>query len=147
MILIGLGTNLGERENNLITAKKRLVERTASTIIRESTIEETRAIVPEKAPASWDTPFLNQIIAILCPAPPLVLLHHIKYIEQIMGRDSSEKWAPRIIDLDILWFHGVHYSHPELTIPHPEIKNRPFITDAIESVCPEILDKIYAHHL
>ncbi len=147
MILIGLGSNLGDRANHLRTAKQAIKKNLKATIINESSVEETRAITPAGAPPSWDLAYLNQIIGILTPASPSQLLTELKCIEKEMGRKPSEKWAPRIIDLDILWYHGINYCDPNLNIPHPEIKNRPFISRAIGEIYPEILDKVHSSHL
>lgn len=147
MILIGLGSNLGEREKNITTAKRLMIKNMGAVIVGESPLEETKAILPPGSPPSWDLFYLNQVIAMLCTTAPLPLLKHLKHIERTIGRLPSKKWAPRIIDLDILWYHGITYSDPELVIPHPQMVNRPFITQAIQALNPKILDKIGAHHL
>jgi 2-amino-4-hydroxy-6-hydroxymethyldihydropteridine diphosphokinase len=119
-IFLLLGTNLGDREKNLQIAKEHL---TAHQLIikRESKIYET---------AAWgitDQPnFLNQVVEVDTSKSPERILIIIQIIEELMGRIRSEKWAQRLIDIDILYYNNLVVDQSKLKIPHPEIENRRF---------------------
>ena len=95
---------------------------------KSSIILETEAILPDNTPPSWNKPFLNMIVAGETDLSPDALLITMKSIESDMGRLAIyEKWAPRIIDLDILLWDELEINTPQLTIPHPELSTRPFL--------------------
>jgi len=115
-ILLLLGSNLGNRLSNLKEARRQL-----GTVVASSSIYET---------AAWGNPnqgsFLNQVVEIDTDLSPEDLLKKIKDIEITMGRHRIEKWGPRIIDIDILFYNDTSINTPDLIIPHPEIQNRRF---------------------
>jgi len=71
--------------------------------------------------------FLNQVIEIETSLPPRELLKELQDIEINMGRQRKEKWGPRIIDLDILLYGNEVLDDPQLTIPHPRMRERLFV--------------------
>ena len=99
MVYISLGSNLGNRINNLRTAAAFLMQ----SCLRNSTcsiVLETEAILPENAPIEWNKPFLNMIVSGETGLSPTELLAALKSIETEMGRpEIYELWSPRIIDL------------------------------------------------
>jgi 2-amino-4-hydroxy-6-hydroxymethyldihydropteridine diphosphokinase len=102
MIYISLGSNLGNRINNLREAFEILKTRYIRNV-SYSGIIETKAILPKNAPISWDKPFLNMLIKGESDLSPEELINQIKLVEFEMGRPKHyEKWAPRIMDIDIL---------------------------------------------
>lgn len=126
MVVISLGTNLGNRLNNLRKAIE-FMSRYCLYNMRQSIVFETVAIVPEGAPAEWNMPYLNMIVYGETKLSPRELLRSLKTIERKMGRpEIYEKWSPRIIDLDILFYNDLVVRESDLTIPHPELKNRHF---------------------
>ena len=127
MIYISLGSNLGNRINNLWLAVNLLTKRCLQDV-RCSIVLETEAILPEGVPVTWNKPFLNMIISGKTNLSPKELLQTLKIIETDIGRAHSyEKWAPRIIDLDILLYDGLQINQPNLVIPHPELNDRKFL--------------------
>ena len=127
MIYIALGSNLGNRLSNLRKAiqliKANILEKTY-----ESIIIETNALLKDNAPKSWDKPYLNMIIAGETKLSPQDLHKQLLKIERQVGRVSStERWTPRIIDLDILMYNDQVIDIPDLKIPHPELLNRDFL--------------------
>lgn len=127
MIVISLGSNLGNRFDNLREAVK-LIEQRCLQNMRQSIVIETEAILPEYAKNDWNRPFLNMIICGETALSPKELLNELKNIERKIGRqDEYERWSPRIIDLDILLYHDLILDATDLKIPHPEIKHRPFL--------------------
>lgn len=126
-LILGLGGNLGNRYQNLQTAFSILARELIQNPVA-SPIYESSALLTPEAPAHWNKPFLNMVIAGECKLPPETALHKIKQIEKRLQRfPNHRKWAPRTIDIDILYYGDHVYKSPKLTIPHPEITKRPFV--------------------
>ncbi len=123
-VVIGLGSNLGDRIGNIAAAinllKKSLRE------IRVSPLYLSVALVPEGAPSSWNLEFVNGALSCCTDLEPIPLLRRLKEIEVALGRGSGERWAPRPVDLDILWYGDRKISESVLCVPHKELFNRPF---------------------
>jgi 2-amino-4-hydroxy-6-hydroxymethyldihydropteridine diphosphokinase len=124
-IYISLGSNCGDSFENLKAAKHAMSNQ--MRILQCSSIYESPALLPENAPAEWDTPFLNAVIAAETDLEPLAVLEFLKAIEQQLGRQHRGHWAPREIDLDILMMEGVEVQTDLLTIPHKEMLKRDFV--------------------
>lgn len=132
MIYLSLGSNLGHRKN-LLEQAIFLLQENILFGIESSRILETTAILPKDAPLSWDLPYLNMIVRGNSTLSPLELLTALKNIEKNMGRDpNSLRWAPRVIDLDILLWDDLILDLPELKIPHPAINQRAFLKILLE---------------
>ena len=69
--------------------------------------------------------------------PPEELLNIIKGIEKELGREKGEKWGPRIIDIDILFYGEKIINSPSLTIPHPYLHERAFVLIPLTEIAPE----------
>lgn len=150
MIFLSLGTNIGDRLNNLKQANSLIERHKKIDIISKSKIYETSPM------ENFDQgKFLNQVIKIKTKISPFELLDFIKIIENKMGRIKYKKrYMPRIIDLDILSYNSFSIKNKILSIPHPKIKSRKFIlkpwtdigSDYIlinsKSTIKELLDKI-----
>jgi len=105
--------------------------------VRVSIIFETEALCLPNSPKSWNTPFLNLVVVGTTSHSPLSLLRCLKEIEQTIGRDlSAPRWAPRVIDLDILAWDDQVIAEETLKIPHPELMNRPFLLTLMASLRP-----------
>jgi dihydropteroate synthase/2-amino-4-hydroxy-6-hydroxymethyldihydropteridine diphosphokinase len=103
--------------------------------MRTSVIFETKALLPEGAPPRWDLPYLNLVVSGKTTLSPLLLLKKLKEIERELGRDQEAlRWAPRVIDLDILAFDEEVFAEETLTIPHQELMNRPFLVSLMASL-------------
>jgi 2-amino-4-hydroxy-6-hydroxymethyldihydropteridine diphosphokinase len=132
-IFLLLGSNVGKSYDNLRTAIQ-CIQTDAGVIIKQSSIYQT------KAWGKIDQPdFLNQVIQIETNLSPEELLVSVLEIEKKMGRVRNEKWGPRIIDIDILFYNQVIISLPQLTIPHPEIAARRFTLSPLAELSPEFL--------
>jgi 2-amino-4-hydroxy-6-hydroxymethyldihydropteridine diphosphokinase len=125
-----LGGNTGNRFEMLQNARE-LVAQNCGNIIKASGIYETAAWGRENQPA-----FLNQVIYIKTKLEALALLTCILDIERTMGRVREEKYAPRTIDIDMLFFNRAVIHQPQLTIPHPEIQNRRFVLVPLKEIAP-----------
>jgi len=132
---IGLGTNLGDREENLSRAISLIESTPGITVIRKSTVLET-------APVEYlDQPdFLNQAIAIETEIPPDELLDALLAIEKSMGRKRDIPKGPRTIDLDILLYGRIVMSTERLRIPHPAITRRKFLMVHLVELDPGLAD-------
>ena len=121
-----LGTNLGNKNNNLDRAKE-LINKEIGEIVKFSNILENEALGFESS-----NTFLNQKIEVITNLSPIKLLEKIKIIEYHMGRTytkpkKGEKYIDRIIDIDILHFNNITFCSNTLLIPHNQIFSRDFI--------------------
>lgn len=132
--LLGLGTNMGDRNAALAQAMQHIANLPFTSIMKQSDIIET---------APWgiiDQPaFLNMAIDIETALPPGDLLKELLQIEEIMGRIRTQKWGPRIIDIDILSYENVKMNTSELTLPHPFITERSFVLLPLSQIAPDLL--------
>ncbi len=132
---IGLGSNLGNRLNNLEQAVREIKKK--HQVLKVSPVYETSAFLPPNAPVEWDHPFLNAVAQIQCDETgPEELLYYLKTVEEDMGRKKGPRWSPRIIDLDILLFGEEIIDTPKLQIPHPELKKRSFVLAPLKEINP-----------
>ena len=135
---IGLGSNLGDRLKNLESAAQH-IKKQGFPVLKASPVYETPALLPPTKEADWNRPFLNGVIQVDSGnKSPLELLHFLKSIEKNLGRQQSPRWAPRVIDLDILLFGKERINTLELKIPHPEIMNRNFVLAPLKDLNPSL---------
>ena len=137
--VILLGSNTGELLQNLEKAIS-LITKKAGVIIKKSLTYETEP---------WglaDQPFYyNQVISINTNFEAAVLMKILLEIEIDLGRKRTKKWAPRIIDLDILYFNSAIVNEPGLIIPHPQLHNRKFTLVPLCEILPEMFHPILKH--
>ncbi len=131
-VYLGLGSNLGDRERNILEAVKRLGEKVKIT--RFSSLYETEPVGYVAQP--W---FLNAVCAGETSLSPHSLLDFLKAIEREMGRSEGIRWGPRVIDLDILFYNGLVLSDEELTIPHPRLHERRFVLIPLAEIAPDLV--------
>lgn len=118
---VALGSNLGDREENLRTALKHLQENGVE-VIKTSTFIETEPYGVTDQPG-----FVNAVCQVETELAPLELLHLLLSIEQEMGRVRLRRWGERNIDLDLLLYEDAVLESEELTLPHPDMQNRNFV--------------------
>lgn len=135
-VIIGLGSNLGERELHLATALQHL--QSIGPIIKTTTPVETQAIVSPIGIAPNESaampPFLNQAVRLRTSQKLMEVFYTCKAIEKQMGRVPSIAWKSRTIDLDMLWCSTGWYVSPVLSVPHPQIVARPFLIDQLKEL-------------
>lgn len=117
---LGLGSNMGEREINLLKALSLLGQETQ--LIKTSSIYETKPVGYKKQAS-----FLNMACLVSTELTPVILLRSIKQIEEKLGRKPSFRNAPRIIDIDILLYGNIIVKMRDLVIPHPRLVERAFV--------------------
>ncbi len=137
MIYISLGTNIGNRYQNLLTAIQEIKK--TGEIIKKSSIYETEPIGLKK-----QSNFLNMIIKIKTNLSPIELIFCLQEIEHKMGRNKEKelKNGPRIIDLDILFYKKEIIKNKNLKIPHPKLHKRNFILTPLKEISPNLIHPI-----
>jgi len=136
-VYIGLGSNVGNREEYLRSAVENIVQKCKASLIAGSSIKETKAVDFKDQPD-----FLNRIIKIETELNPLMLMNILKKIEEDMGRIYRFSKGPREIDLDILLYEDIILDEGNLQIPHPQILNRDFILEHLVELDPELADPV-----
>jgi 2-amino-4-hydroxy-6-hydroxymethyldihydropteridine diphosphokinase len=134
-VFIGIGTNLGKREENIQKALEKLTE--ISKIVSVSNIIETEPYGKTDQPT-----FLNCVIEIDTNLTPNALLEELLRIEKEMGRIRIEKWGPRVIDLDILFYGNLVLKNENLTVPHYDFENRIFFVKPMLEIAPDFVHPI-----
>ncbi|MDZ4794613.1 MAG: 2-amino-4-hydroxy-6-hydroxymethyldihydropteridine diphosphokinase [Bacteroidota bacterium] len=130
------GGNLGDRQQNLATARTHIEEQCGS-ITAVSSLYETAAWGNTEQPA-----FLNQALEIATTLNARQLIRRILKIEKGMGRIREEKYGPRLIDIDILLFNNEKHNYQFLRLPHPELHNRRFALLPLAEIAPEIVHAV-----
>lgn len=130
------GTNVGDRINNIETAVN-LIREMIGKIIRCSLVYETEAWGNNDQPD-----FLNQVLIVQSSLDAAACMQQIFSIEKKMGRVRTEKNAPRIIDIDILFFNNETINKPHLQIPHPQIQNRRFVLIPMNELSPALVHPV-----
>lgn len=129
-VTLALGSNKGDRLKNILSAVDLLA--LEGKILSE--ILETAAFDRDGKLDSGAAPYLNAVITGETTLTPRKFFEHTLAIEQKLGRDPSEKslYLPRTIDIDILLFGTMTVNDPDLIIPHPRLKDRPFLQNLID---------------
>ncbi len=127
-IYIGTGSNLGNREQNLIDALSLL----GLPITARSSIYETEPVGYLEQP--W---FLNQVVCVDTVLSPRELLDRCQNVEFQLGRVREIQKGPRTIDLDILFYHDVVLHEPDLEIPHSAIPDRRFVLEPMNEIATD----------
>ena len=135
---IALGSNIGNRYDNIASAIKRLTCYSGIQLVNYSSIYETDPIGYEDQDL-----FLNMVLEIQTALSPMELLEVCLKIELELGRKREIKWGPRTIDLDILTFNQENIESEKLTVPHPRMLERAFVIIPLleiykEKKCSEI---------
>ena len=136
-VVIGLGSNLGDRAANIAAAVAKLREHRDLHVLRRSPLYETP---PAGGPPQGD--YLNAAVLIATALDAHELLDRALAVERSLGRvrPDAERWGPRTIDLDLLWIEGEAVSSPDLEVPHPRLRERPFALRPLLDVAPDAVD-------
>jgi len=131
-----LGSNLGNKSLYLEIALNKILER-IGIIENLSSIYESTAWGIEDQPT-----FINQVVCIQTNFSAHETLNHLLDLEKEMGRIRSQKWGPRIIDLDLLYFNNEISTNESCIIPHPSIAARKFTLVPLVEVIPNFVHPI-----
>lgn len=136
-VFIGLGSNIGDRFKYLQEARNALNSLQGFKVLSVSSVEETDPVGYLLQPK-----FLNQVIMGETDYSPERLLEILLSIEKKLGRNRTVKRGPRTIDLDILLYDNIIMQTAHLTIPHPEIRNRPFVLKHLLELDETLVDPL-----
>lgn len=128
---MGIGSNLGDKQQFLNQAIKRLKE---NELIREVKCSKIIATAPYGGAALYD--FLNGAIELKTLLTPYELLDFLHELEAEAGRERKIHWGPRTLDMDILFYQDFVSNDPVLTVPHPDMENRQFVLEPLDELCP-----------
>jgi 2-amino-4-hydroxy-6-hydroxymethyldihydropteridine diphosphokinase len=133
-VYLGLGTNLGDREQNLRDAIARLKAVKGVNFLRQSRVYQTAPMHTADQPE-----FLNMVVEIDMPddMPARALLSVTKGIEKDLGRKHRQRWGPREIDIDILLFGDEQIEEDDFQVPHPRMWERAFVIVPLAELAPE----------
>lgn len=131
-VYLSLGSNVGEREENLTRALT-LLRAAEVEIRRTSSVWETEP--QDRAAQRW---FLNLVAEIETPLFPRQLLHLLQRVEKELGRRRMVSKGPRTIDIDILLFGSFVLNTAELEIPHPRLTQRRFVLAPLAELAPDL---------
>jgi 2-amino-4-hydroxy-6-hydroxymethyldihydropteridine diphosphokinase len=137
IVYIGIGSNLGNREDNCKKAIGLLLEN-GITVTRLSSMIET-----EPWGVTDQQEFVNAAVETHTDMGPEELLAVLKKIESDMGRLPSARWGPRLVDLDILFYDDLVIKTDDLEIPHPYIKERDFVLKPLAEIAPEKMHPVF----
>ncbi len=129
-IYLSLGTNLGDREQNLRAAIAGLAQWVRVTAV--SPVYETEPWGVTDQPMFWNV-CVGGETAVL----PEQLLVHLKEVEQEIGRTKTRRWGPRLIDVDILFYGDWVMKTDSLTIPHVSLPERAFVLVPLADIAPD----------
>jgi 2-amino-4-hydroxy-6-hydroxymethyldihydropteridine diphosphokinase len=131
---IGLGSNVGEREENLVRAISLLDSSPGIRVLRRASLYETEPVGVEAQP--W---FFNTVVEVEAELAPGELLRRLKEIEKALGREDRGRWGPREIDLDLLLYGDLVMEEDGLVLPHPELHRRRFVLEPLCELAPELI--------
>lgn len=124
---LGLGSNLGDREESLRRAVELLARSPDVDVLRSSSIYETDPVGGPEQP-----PYLNAVIEVETRLAPEELLERCLAIESEVGRVRRERWGPRVLDIDLLEGNDgatpIAIDEETLTVPHPRMRERAFVS-------------------
>lgn len=136
-VFLALGSNLGQRHKNLQQA-----------VVALGAFLSIQAVSPVYETAPWgktDQPdFLNLCLQATTTLDPQSLLNKCKTAETNLGRKPTERWGPRLIDIDIIFFDNLVFSDEGLAIPHPRLAERAFVLAPLADIAPNFCHPVTA---
>jgi 2-amino-4-hydroxy-6-hydroxymethyldihydropteridine diphosphokinase len=129
-VFLGLGSNVGDREQNLARGL-RLLESRGFAVSVASSLYETE---PVGGPPQG--PFLNMVVRGKTGLAPQALLTRCLETERDLGRVRAERFGPRTLDIDILIYGDLVVDTPDLTLPHPHLHERLFVLVPLSEIAP-----------
>jgi 2-amino-4-hydroxy-6-hydroxymethyldihydropteridine diphosphokinase len=135
---VGLGANLGRREETLRAALAELGRRPGVRVVRASAFRETEPVGgPPGQPC-----YLNAAAELLTTLEPEELLTVLQQVEDAFGRTRQVRWGPRTLDLDLLLYEDRVIDTPALQVPHARMHERRFVLEPLCEVAPEAVHPV-----
>ena len=131
---VGLGANLGAREETIRNAVGLLGEHPRVDVVALSSLRETEPWGPVAQPA-----FVNGAAVVETSLEPRALLGVLLDVERRLGRVREERFGPRTIDLDLLLYGDAVVDEPGLTVPHPRLRERAFALEPLLELDPDLV--------
>lgn len=131
---VGLGSNLGDREEQIRQAIDELIKLPQTVLLRASSLYDTEPVGETDQPD-----FLNAVALLDTDLDARQLLWNLLLIEKRLGRVRTAKWGPRLIDLDLLLFGEESIEEEDLRVPHPEITRRAFVLVPLVELDPGLV--------
>ncbi|MGB9711005.1 MAG: 2-amino-4-hydroxy-6-hydroxymethyldihydropteridine diphosphokinase [Thermodesulfovibrio sp.] len=135
-VFLSIGSNIGEKEKNCLQAIA-ILEQSGLIINKKSSIYITKPWGFKNQPD-----FANMAVEAFTDFDPRELLQLIKKIEKQMGRKSTIKYGPRIIDIDIIFYDNLIYESENLNIPHPLMHKRYFVLKPLVEIAPDFVHPV-----
>lgn len=135
---LALGANLGDRQAQLAGARTQLAAAPGVRVAAASPLYETDAV---GGPAG-QPPFLNAVLRVETTLAPRALLELCLAVEQHFGRRRDERWGPRTLDLDLLFYGDAVLDEPGLVVPHPQLHRRRFVLVPLAALAPGLLHPV-----
>jgi 2-amino-4-hydroxy-6-hydroxymethyldihydropteridine diphosphokinase len=133
-VFVGVGSNLGDREFLIRKAVESMRDLPRTLVVRVSSLYDTDPVGEVEQPV-----FLNAVVWLETTLEPRELLWQLLLIEKRMGRVRTQRWGPRPIDLDLLFYGEETVDEPDLKIPHPEAHQRAFVLLPLLELDPEFV--------
>lgn len=133
IVYLGLGSNIGNLEQNLLTAQEEISK--IGKIIKKSSLYKTEPVNYRNQPD-----FLNLALVIDTELSAPGLIIKLKEIEHKMGRIKKIDQGPRLIDIDILFYNNEIINQADLQIPHPELSQRGFVLTPMNEIDKDFID-------
>ncbi|MDR1452489.1 MAG: 2-amino-4-hydroxy-6-hydroxymethyldihydropteridine diphosphokinase, partial [Candidatus Margulisbacteria bacterium] len=134
-VFLSLGSNLGDRAQNLRDALAELGQLPETKILKTASFYDTAPVGHAEQPR-----FLNTAAQLETTLPPRALLTAAQNIEKKLGRVKTFRWGPRVIDIDILAYAGQIIDESDLRIPHLELPGRGFVLEPLCEIAPEYIE-------
>jgi 2-amino-4-hydroxy-6-hydroxymethyldihydropteridine diphosphokinase len=135
LVVIALGSNLGERQQNL--SRGLMALRKAIDIEKCSNIYGSKAVLPDNAPKDWDSDFYNCVFCGKTELGPQELLELCIKAEQEAGQRDKGSGGPRFLDIDIIAYGDEVIDTEKLKIPHPKMLERSFVLIPLAEILPD----------
>jgi len=132
-VFLSLGSNLGDREANLLEALRRL-EQLGVHVVRRSSWYETEPVGYTDQPD-----FLNLVAEVRTRLGPHALLRAAQQVEAELGRVRAVRWGPRTVDVDLLLYGERVVNTPDLVLPHPRLRERAFVLVPLAELAPDLV--------
>ena len=134
--VIGLGGNVGDVADGFRSALAALDRADGARVIAVSSLYRTAPVGGVE-----QDDFLNAAALVATSLDPLALLRVLLGIEAGHGRERTEHWGPRTLDLDLLWYDGMALAAPGLIVPHPRLHERRFALQPLVELLPDAADQ------
>lgn len=130
---IGLGSNLEDPVQQLLTALTELDQLEQCQLVAQSSLYSSKPVGPQDQPD-----FVNAVAKLTTELTPLVLLDRLQELEQNHRRIRERHWGPRTLDLDLLLYDDDFITNPRLIVPHAHMHERGFVLLPLQEIAPEI---------